>query len=79
MNVSGGSVPSHSANESASSAASPPLLADLLDLDNLAQMVTEGYVAAKPGPDGLTLYDYTHVIPLGPTSAGTRLDPEPQP
>lgn len=31
----------------------------LLDGENLAAMVAEGYIAAKPGPDGLTLYNYT--------------------
>jgi RNA ligase len=34
-------------------------LADILDLDNLAAMVAEGMIAAKTGPSGLTLYDYT--------------------
>lgn len=33
--------------------------ADLLDADNLAKMVAERYINAKPGPHGLTLYDYS--------------------
>lgn len=33
--------------------------AALLDEENLARMIAERYIAEKPGPQGLTLYDYT--------------------
>lgn len=34
-------------------------LTEILDVDNLAVMVAEKLITAKPGPHGLTLYNYT--------------------